>query len=65
MIFLGKKITLEFEFGKSTFILIAVAVIVGYAIGNFYPFVGFGYPSVGITSLIAALLSSQKQEGGL
>ena len=38
MIFLGKKITLQFEFGKSTFVLIAVAVLAGYAIGNFYPF---------------------------
>jgi protein-disulfide isomerase len=33
-----KKFSLEFVFGKSTIILIAVALVVGYAVGNFYPF---------------------------
>jgi protein-disulfide isomerase len=37
-----KKFNLEFIFGKSTIILIAIAVVVGYAVGNFYPFAGAG-----------------------
>ena len=37
-----KKFNLEFIFGKSTIILIAIALVVGYAVGNFYPFAGAG-----------------------
>lgn len=50
MIFLAKKVTLQFEFGKSTFILIGIALLVGIAIGNFYPFGGKGLTSEGLTS---------------
>jgi protein-disulfide isomerase len=40
MIFMTKKFSLEFVFSKSTFILIAVALLVGYAVGSSYPFGG-------------------------
>ena len=42
VIFMTKKFSLEFVFGKSTIILIAIALVVGYAVGNFYPFGGAG-----------------------
>jgi protein-disulfide isomerase len=44
-----KKFSLEFVFSKSTFILIAVALLVGYAVGSFYPF-GGGSNNNGLTS---------------
>jgi protein-disulfide isomerase len=35
-----KKFSLEFVFSKSTFIMIAIALLVGYAVGSFYPIGG-------------------------
>lgn len=35
-----KKFSLQFVFGASTFVFIAIALLAGYAIGNLYPFGG-------------------------
>ena len=65
---MAKKFSLDFVFGASTFIFIAIALLVGYAIGNFLPFGGSNTTSQGspngLTTEESAGIGQQQSAAG-